>query len=504
MSQPIRFLLGTEPVELKDVPPTQTVLNYLRENGFTGCKEGCAEGDCGACTTVIGELKDGRVHYKAINACIHFMPMLDGKQLINVEHLAENQTPHPVQSALAEQHATQCGFCSPGFVMSGAALYMNLAEKDYAEQISKLEPDALTDFINETFSGNLCRCTGYGPIIEAARQFIALGSEQTSASHLNTQAVMDALQEIAPKEDKYYSCEGLEYFQPSTLASLCQILAQNPQAHIVAGATDLGLWVSKQHRTLSTLVNLGQIPELKTLEVKDDKLIIGASVSYSAAFDSLCQYYPELQDYLWRHSSTQIRNSGTLVGNIANGSPIGDMPPPLIALGAEIRLQSKEGERLLPLEDYFIAYGKQDLHAGEFIKQIELPILRKDTAKFRVYKISKRFAQDISAVSGSFHIDFDGNTVTDARICFGGMAATPLRAGKTENFLIGRSWNQDTVQQVQVLLAEDYTPISDFRASSDYRMQVAQNLLYKFYIETSTQDIAVPIQVSHQGGIKHA
>lgn len=499
----LRFLLGQELIELESVSPTLTVLNYLREEKKKiGTKEGCAEGDCGACTVVIAEVVEDRLRYQAVNACILFLATLDGKQLLTVEDLktAQNEL-HPVQQSMVDSHASQCGFCTPGFVMSGFAEYQNRLHKldDMPERPSS---EAVTTHLTQVFAGNLCRCTGYGPIIEAGKAWLAQADKSTDQEMIAAEAkVIAQLKAIRPKTSKKLTQAGQTYIQPDSIPALTEALAQMPEATLLAGGTDVGLWVTKQHKALNTVIYLGDIEALKRIEIRDDMLRIGAAVTYSEALPVLIQHFPILEEYLYRHSSTQIRNSGTIVGNIANGSPIGDMPPVLIALNAHITLTCTDGQRSLPLEDYFIAYGKQDRRPGEFIESVHIPL--NQPGSFGVYKISKRFEQDISSVSAAFNIELDDQQqVQSARLCFGGMAATPKRANLCEQALLGKPWNELTVHNAVALLGQDFSPLSDFRASSEYRLAVAMNLLKKFFIQH--QGATQATQISYTGGLIHA
>lgn len=488
MRQKIKYIHKGETVALEHIDPTMTVLNYLRyDQALTGTKEGCAEGDCGACTVVLGELVNGKLRYQAVNACIQFLPTLDGKELITVEDLKEKDgSLHPVQQAMVEANGTQCGFCTPGFVMSL-----------FAEMHSNPQTDRF--HINDVLAGNLCRCTGYGTIVEAAVS-VAESSpkDKFHAMEADTIAQLAALEKEAGLQ---LAWQGRTYFSPKTTGELVEILSRYPEATLLAGATDVGLWVTKQHRDLATVIYLGQIRELKTIDRQQDGMKIGAGVTYSDAWAPLAELYPDFGELIRRIASTQIRNSGTIGGNIANGSPIGDTPPALIALEAQLHLRSKDGRRAIPLEDYFIDYGKQDLKPGEFVEAVTLP-LPKAEAKFATYKISKRFDQDISAVCAAFNLTLAGNIVEDIRICYGGMAATPKRARKTEEAIIGQAWNEATILSAVACMAEDYQPLSDMRASNSYRMLAAQNLLRKFYIETVTPDVQTRL-VGH-GGMAYA
>ena len=504
MTSPIAFYIGQEKVTLAEVSPTTTLLNYLRNHKrLTGTKEGCAEGDCGACTVVLGEVVNEQLQFRAVNSCILPISLLDGKQVITVEHLQTGEKLHPVQQAFVDHHASQCGFCTPGFIQSSYAFYLN----QYQQPLTHLTDSEQTKELNRIYAGNLCRCTGYGPIIEAGKQIISQANSQALAEEFQRwQANIESLAVEKKTKKKTLSANCEQYLQPTSLKSLCKMLSKHPKATLVAGATDIGLWITKQHKTLPTLINLGEIAALKKIKVGKKSIKIYASVTYSQAFEVLCQYFPEFEEYLLRHSSEQIRNMGTIVGNIGNGSPIGDMPPPLIALGAKLTLNSIAGPRKIDLQDYFIDYGKQARSEQEFIEYVEIP-LPQTHSLFKIYKVSKRIHQDISAVSAAFNLELKKGKVKKITICYGGMAGTPKRALQVEAFLTGKAWTQETIQQAMQKFSEDYSPLSDQRASESYRMLVAQNLLQKYFIETSQQSRqleAIPVQILNNGEIKYA
>ncbi len=472
MPQPIRFLYRGAVRTVSEVSPTRTILQHIREDHHcTGTKEGCAEGDCGACTVVIGELKGNAVELKTINACIGLVPTLDGKALFTVEDLRQpNGDLHPVQQALVACHGSQCGFCTPGFVMSLWCLY--LQQEDNTRRPQRKD-------IDDALSGNLCRCTGYRPIIDAAHHMLDL-----PRVGFDRKALATALKDIQRTDMLRYTKDGRSFHVPLTLEQLVTVCAAHPAATILSGSTDIGLWVTKQMRELGDIIYINQVAELQTLTEKDGKLEIGAAVSLNEAYAALCKHYPQALSELWqRFASMPIRNAGTLVGNIANGSPIGDSAPWLIALGSDIILHSKDGQRIMPLEAFYLGYQKKDLRPGEFVAAVRVPLPQADV-RFRTYKLAKRFDQDISAVCAAFAITLDGEVVRNARIAFGGMAATSCRAPKTEAALNGREWNAVTLETAMQMLAQDYTPLSDMRASSRYRMKAAQNLLHRFWLET--------------------
>lgn len=478
MRQTIRFLLGDEPREFGGFDPTLTVLDWLRlQEGRTGTKEGCAEGDCGACTIVVGRLVAGAMRYEAVNACIRLMATLDGCQLLTVEHLKRpDGRLHPVQQALVEAHGSQCGFCTPGIVMSLYALWLQQDDPHPAR-------------VETVLQGNLCRCTGYEPIVKAAQN---MGRIEPEARADAARAAAHAAQLIAVMADEEtiaFEHGERAFFAPADLDRLAAILEDRPETTIVAGATDIGLWVTKKLKILQEVVWLGRIPELRAIGEMQRHIEIGAMLSYSDVWGHLARLFPDLGELIRRIGGEQVRNQGTIGGNIANGSPIGDMPPALIALDASLTLRCGAETRSLPLEDFFIAYGEQDLRAGEFLVSVKIPKLAPQ-ARFRAYKASKRFEQDISAVCAAFHVTpASDRTIARARIAFGGMAGTPKRALAAEEALIGRSWTRTSFMDAAQALAHDFTPLSDMRASADYRMHVARNLFERFFIETSGQRV---------------
>jgi len=473
----LSILRGSQLLGFSGLPPTMTVLEFLRGiegDRSVGTKEGCAEGDCGACTVVLGELDGDRVRYRAVNSCIQFLPTLDGKQLITVEDLKQpDGRLHPVQQAMVDCHGSQCGFCTPGFVMSLFALFHEGGQPDRPR-------------IDDALAGNLCRCTGYGPIIAAAQSMHELGTgDQFDETETRTVATLKGMREnLARALVETGTDNNRRFFAPATADELAGLLVEHPDACLLGGGTDVGLWVTKQHRRLDPIIYVGHVRELQQVRVTADDIEIGAAVTYSDLHEPIGRHYPDFGELIRRLGSTQIRNAGTMGGNVANGSPIGDSPPPLIALGARLVLRSKSGRRELPLEDYFIAYGKQNRRPGEFVEQIKLPLPRAGW-DFRCYKISKRFDQDITAVLGAFNVKLNAGKIEDIRIAFGGMAATPRRAPACEAALKGKAWTRAVVAEAQRALRQGYAPITDMRASSAYRARVAENLLLKFFIETT-------------------
>jgi len=472
MTDTIQFILNGQRTEVSGLPATTTLLQYLREHAaLTGTKEGCAEGDCGACTVVVGVLDEAgdHVEFSAINACIAFLPTLDGRQVITVEHLGTPAQLHPAQQAMIDCHGSQCGFCTPGFVVSIASM---LHQHD----------DANDDTIQDAIAGNLCRCTGYRPIVDAARLANKSKTRKFAAD-------LDGLRALRRDRCFRYRAGESLFFAPVNAVELAETMAANPTATLLAGGTDVGLWVTKMHRELPVVIYTGNVRELHVLETNAaGELIIGAAVSYTTAFEALAAYDPSMEDLLKRLGSKQVRNAGTLGGNIANGSPIGDGMPPLIALGAQITLRSVQGARTLPLESYFLAYQRQDRREGEFVETIIVPP-RDPAVHFKTYKISKRFDQDISAVCFALAFRQDGGAMCDVRLAYGGMAATPKRASHAEAVLNGQPFDEATLRKAQAALDQDFAPLTDMRASKTYRQQIAKNLLERAFIETQRPDI---------------
>ena len=469
-----------------------SVLNYLRERlNRTGTKEGCAEGDCGACTIVVVDLKDDDLRYRSLNSCIQFMPSLDGKILYTVESLRSSEgNLHPVQSAMVDCHASQCGFCTPGFVMSLFALF-------------KTNPDPTRLEVSDAISGNLCRCTGYRPILDAGTQMydypstdnnglnLAAGDSQLSVFEQQLKETLLSLQQA--KQSKRF-VEGVKTFHsPTTIPELTKLLDANPEATVLAGGTDVGLWVSKKHMDLKQVVYLGKVAELEYINNEGGVIEIGAMTTLEEAFTRLVQHYPQMSDLYKRFASLPIRNAGTLVGNLANGSPIGDAAPALIVLNATVVLRKGDAQREIPLHKLYLDYMHKDMAPNEFIQAVRIP-LPKDNQLLRFYKLTKRFEQDISALLAAFHVELKDNKVETIRICYGGMAATSKRAEHCERILLRQSWNEKTIEAGMAALEQDYQPLSDMRASANYRMLAAKNLLKKFYLETSSSDLIIDVR----------
>ncbi|MFT4047433.1 MAG: xanthine dehydrogenase small subunit [Solimonas sp.] len=459
----IRFLLDGRPVEAAGVAPTRTLLQYLREDlGCTAVKEGCAEGDCGACTIALGEADadaDGGVRYRAVNSCIRFLPTVDGKAVVTADGLpAADGTLHPVQQAMVDHHGSQCGFCTPGFVMSLYALYQR-------------QPSPTRDTVVEALAGNLCRCTGYRPIIDAG---LRMGDAPPPAPD----GIAGALTRI--RRDATLELPG--FCAPRTVAELAARYAAQPDALLLAGGTDVGLWVTKHLRELPPMLYLGEIAELQTIAETGDGLRIGAAVALSDAWPALVARHPPLAGLARRFASRPVCNSGTLVGNVANGSPIGDSMPALLALDARLELRRGDEARTLALREFYLGYQKKALRRGEFVVAVTVPPL---PAGWRLasYKLAKRYEQDISAVCAAFAVEVKDERIVAARIAYGGMAAIPARAKRAEAALVGKSFDEAMFAAAANALAEDFKPLSDMRASAAYRLQGAQNLLRRFHLE---------------------
>ena len=500
-TQPVRFFHRGRIVDVSGVHPTRSVLDWLREDAHcTGTKEGCNEGDCGACTVVIGELATdanapgtvGGLQLQTVNACIQFLPTLHGKALFTVEDLKAQctavqpqdtkkhavHTLHPVQQAMVDCHGSQCGFCTPGFVMSLWSAY----EHHQAEGTQPTRQQ-----LADELSGNLCRCTGYRPILDAGQRMFDL-----PAVRLDTKPVVAALTALQNDGLDYAAPLGarIDHFHaPRTIAQLAALREQKPRAQLLAGSTDVGLWVNKQFRDLGDIIYVGDVAEMKTIETRADELYIGAGASLEAAFEALVQRVPSLADVWLRFASPPIRHAGTMGGNVANGSPIGDSPPVLMSLDAQIELRRGDAVRRMPLPDFYIDYMKNQLQPGEFVQGLAVPLAAM-RRQVRAYKISKRFDCDISALCAGFAIELEqgSDTVKAVRLAFGGMAAIVKRAANAEAALVGKPWTQASVAAAKLALALDFKPLSDMRASADYRLQVAQNLIQRLWLETRTED----------------
>jgi len=486
VSDAISFILDGKVIELGAVDPSRTVLQFLREDlGRTGTKEGCAEGDCGACTVVIADLDDmgQAINVRAINSCIQFLPTLDGKELITIESLrGKGGKLHPAQQAMVDCHGSQCGFCTPGFVMSLLALYKNNAAPDRTD-------------VDEALAGNLCRCTGYRPIVDAALQMYAtdhcrednnewLLAAKDAGGAGSGQDKIDLLKSIRRENGLSIRYGGRRFDAPRSLSELAALMQRYPDATLLAGGTDVGLWVTKQHTELERFVYLGNVVELRALTVTATHVEIGAAATISDVMPLLSQHFPALDELFVRFASPPIRNAGTLGGNVANGSPIGDSIPALLALDTTLILRSGDQQRELPLSEFYLDYRVTALQKGEFLQQIRVPLPGREQ-HLRSYKVSKRFDQDISAVCAAFRITLKDSVIEDARVAYGGVAATAKRAPRCEQVLTGKTLDSETIATAMQALDEDYQPIADMRASAAYRMQVCRNLLQRFYLDIS-------------------
>jgi xanthine dehydrogenase small subunit len=496
-SGPLRFLLNGAPLEVEGVAPQTTLLAWLREERqLTGTKEGCAEGDCGACTVAIAEARGDRLAWQCVNACIRLLPSVDGKAVYTVESLAAADALHPVQQAMVDCHASQCGFCTPGFVMSLFGLYKN-AYRPGREAVC----DAL--------SGNLCRCTGYRPILDAAQRMYDLpapgdwrapgvAADGGCRASGDERAIAGRLAALGRRGTFEYVATGQRWIAPASEDGFATALAAVPDATIVAGATDVGLWVTKAHRDLGTILYTGSAADLARIVRDAGGMTIGAAATLADAFAALDVAFPELHEAWTRFASVAIRASGTLGGNVANGSPIGDSMPALIALGARVELRREARVRSLPLEDFYLGYRRAALEPGEFLRAVHVPP-RPDGVLLRAYKVSKRFDQDISAVFACFAIAVDAGRIRCARVGCGGVAAVPARARRTEAALEGRPFAEGTFDVAARVLAEEFTPIDDMRASAGYRRTVLGNLLRRFWHETGATHGA-PVRVGDVAG----
>ncbi|RDE09082.1 xanthine dehydrogenase small subunit [Pelagibacterium lacus] len=466
----IRFYLNDNLVELDRLEPDRTLLDFLRlDRALRGTKEGCAEGDCGACTVLIGRKSDDNVRYAPANACIVLVSMLDGAHVVSIEHLkGRDGALHPVQQAMVDTHGSQCGFCTPGFVMSLYALWLTRPDPSVAE-------------IETALQGNLCRCTGYAPIVRAAQAASRYGSASEDALNAGRAAMAARLDALCDGRRVVVAGERGLSIVPADVDDLAAVLEEMPEATIVAGATDVGLWVTKFMRDIAPVVLVGHL--LEEIAVADGRIVFGAGVSYRRAFETIAAHIPQMGELFNRIGGAQVRAMGTIGGNIANGSPIGDTPPPLIALGAEITLRKGGARRVVRLEDFFIAYGKQDREKGEFVESVAVPLPGPEDL-FGVYKVTKRRDEDITATLGAFRVRLADGAVAEAVIAYGGMAATPKRAGAVEAALVGRPWTLESVEMAMERFGEDFQPLSDWRASAEYRMLAAKNLLKRFYIES--------------------
>ena len=465
----LRFLLNDREVALSEVAPSDMLLDHIRLGQLlTGTKEGCAEGDCGACTVLSGRLTPSGLVYAPINACIRPLAACHGTHVVTVEHLRGAQGGlHPVQAAMVAHHASQCGFCTPGIVMALYALWME-------------DPDPSEARIETALQGNICRCTGYRPIIDAARAAARAGGQAMDALAQERADVAARLGAMTGRVD--VARDGARAIVPADLDDLARTHAAHPEATLIAGATDVGLWVTKFLRPLPMAIFAGHL--MKDVALRDGALHVGAGVTYSELLPVLEDHLPQLRDYWLRIAGWQVRNLGTVGANIANGSPIGDTPPVLIALGARIVLRHGDSRREMPLESFFIDYGKQDRRPGEFLEEVIVPLPDPD-ARIAAFKVSKRRDSDISAVAMGLMVTVKGGVIADARIACGGMAATPRRAAGAEDALRGRAFDADAFAAAALAIDGDFDPIGDMRASAGYRAAVARNLIRRFWLQQS-------------------
>ena len=496
-TRPIRFVHRGAIMAVDGLPATTSVLAWLREQaGRTGTKEGCNEGDCGACTVLVGELQaDGALRFKPINSCIQFLPTLDGKALVTVEDL-DGQ--HPAQQAMVACHGSQCGFCTPGFVMSLAVCAERHAAAGAGAGAGVSTgtgagagaPPPGRQQIADDLSGNLCRCTGYRPILDAGQQMFRLPARPLATVEMATQ-----LQSLRADVPLVYGTGEAPFHAPRTLDALASLRAAKPEARLLAGSTDIGLWVNKQFRDLGEIVYLGEVAELKAIHEADGQLQIGAGASLEAAWAALARHWPAARDMGRRFASLPIREAGTLGGNIANGSPIGDSAPVLIALGARILLRCGQQTRAMALQDFYLDYMLTALQPGEFVQALQVP-LPQPGELLRVYKLSKRHDCDISGLAAGFWLRLQGDTVADVRLAFGGLAGIVKRAAGAEAALRGRPWTEINAQAAMAALDQDFQPLSDLRASASYRRRAARNLVQRLWLETRPHAPLPPAQTS--------
>ena len=466
-SNKINFVWENKICSASNPDPNETILNYVRlKLKKTGTKEGCAEGGCGACTVVLGELKNNNIIYKAINSCISFVPSLEGKELILVEDLvSKNGSLHPVQDAMIKYHGSQCGFCTPGFVMSLFAMYKNFSSYN-------------SENIKDSISGNLCRCTGYRPIIDAAKSLNNVS--RSDKFNKNKKKTLNLLKKIR-MENLSLKNGNKKYFSPKSINELQKIIKKNPNPIFLSGATDLSLNVTKERKEINNIISLNSIKELKFIKERNSNIEVGAATSLIEFELFIKKYYPDFNSILKRYGSVQIRNLATMAGNIATASPIGDTLPLLLSLDAKLVLQKKSNKTVLPLKNFFISYRKTRLKKGQFIHSIIIPIFKKNI--FKAYKISKRIDDDISSVCASFNLEINNKKIKNIKIAYGGMAPIPKRATNCEKTLTNSNLSEDSFEKAKKDLEKDFSPINDTRATKDYRMEVAKNLLMKCFLE---------------------
>jgi len=467
----VKFLFNDKILELSNPDPNQTILNFIRtELKKTGTKEGCAEGGCGACTVVVGELNKNNIEYKAINACISFLPFLNGKQLLVVENLISKEGKlHPVQEAMVKYHGSQCGFCTPGFVMSLFSMYKN--HDDYNNEL-----------IKDSISGNLCRCTGYRPIVDAGKSLNRISKiDQFSKNKTKT---IKLLKKINTK-NLFITNQDKKYFSPKKIKDLKKIIKKNPNSSFLSGGTDLSLKVTKERKDIQNIINLKDIKELDFIKKKKNFIEVGAATPLIKFENFIKKHYSDFNSVLKRYGSIQIRNVGTIGGNIATASPIGDTLPILLSLNAELVIETLKNRKILSINEFFISFRKTKLKIGEFIYSIRIPLYKNNI--FKAYKISKRFDDDISSLCASFNLEISNNKIKNVFIAFGGMDEIPKRAAICEKHLKNKYLSIDTFLKARNYLEKDFNPIDDMRASKDYRIEVAKNLLIKCFQEIKSK-----------------
>jgi len=469
----IKFVNSERIIEIHNPDPNETLLNFIRTKlKKTGTKEGCAEGGCGACTVVLGELKNNNINYTTVNSCITFLPTLSGKQLILVEDLiSKDNSLHPVQEAMVKYHGSQCGFCTPGFVMSLFSMFKNY---------TKLKKDIIKD----SLSGNLCRCTGYQPIIKAAKSLSA--KNKIDHFYKNKKKTISQLKKIKNQSIAIYN-RGKRYFAPRYISEFKKILKKNTDSYLLSGGTDLSLLVTKDRKDINSIIYMNSIKELNYIKNNKEFIEVGATTPLIEFEIYIKKYYPDFNKILRRYGSTQIRNVATIAGNIATASPIGDNLPLLLALDSKVVLQGIKKNKILPINDFFISYRKTKLKPGQFIHSIRIPIF--DNNIFKAYKISKRFDDDISSVCAAFNLTIEKKKIKNVRIAYGGMSAIPKRAIYCEKILLNSSITKETIEKAKSALEKDFIPIGDMRASRNYRNVVAKNLLEKCFLEINNKKL---------------
>ena len=474
--RPLRFLRARQTLTVDAPAPDAMLLDWLRDQGLHGTREGCAEGDCGACTVVVGELQNGKVALRAVNSCIRLLSSVDGCAVFTVEDLADpDGTLHPAQQAMLECHGSQCGFCTPGFVMSLFALYHQAGSEAAEGCIGRADAQ-------QALSGNLCRCTGYRPILQAAQTM-----HRYPARAIDTSDLAARLQALhSPGGVRLEHPQGTTW-RPASLEQALRCRADQPQAQVVAGATDVGLWINKLHQSPAQIIDLGGADDMARIEERDGVLRIGAAARLTEVFAAIAAHYPELSEFLRRFAGQTVRNAATLGGNIANGSPIGDSMPMLIALDATVTLASVRNVRSVPLEAFFTGYRRTLLQGNELISEVTVPLPRPDQV-VRAWKLSKRFEDDISAACLAVSLRRVHGRIEAVRIGVGGMAATPMRARQTEAALLGQPWAAASLHSAAAVLRQEFAPITDMRATADYRRQAIGNLLIRLWHELESNE----------------